>query len=115
MASPSNRTIGPYVAGEIPPPLVYSFLDSTGAPISLTAGYTAKFSYREQENPVATLAAAAVTNAAAGQVTYTWTGAEFPAAGHYLMEFWVGNGTNRLCSILLESDVRTPVGPVPAI
>lgn len=114
MSAPVSRTIGPYVVGEIPPPLVYSFLDSSGSPIDLTSGYTAKFSYGEQSG-TATLADAAVTSAAAGQVTYTWTGAEFTAPGHYRMEFWTGNGTNRICSILLEADVRAPVGSVPAI
>jgi hypothetical protein len=115
MASPTSLTIGPYVSGEIPPPLVYTFLDSTGAPINLSVGYTAQFSYREQESSSSTLTGATVTNAVAGQVTYVWTGAEFPTAGHYLMEFWTGNGTNRFASILLEADVRMPVGAVPAI
>lgn len=107
-------TIGPYTQGEIPDPLTYQFQDSSGNPIDLSGGYVARFEYSERDgSPV--LANAAVSNAAAGQVTYTWTGSELSAAGHYTAFFWVGNGTNRLASIPLYFSVRLSGGPVPAI
>jgi hypothetical protein len=107
-------TIGPYVAGEIPSPLTYQFLDSNGNPINLSSGYTARFEYRERDSaPV--LASAAVTDAVNGRVTYTFTGAEFATAGRYTAFFWVGNGTQRLASIPIYFAVRLPAGPVPAI
>jgi len=105
--------VGPFVVGEKPAPLLYTFQDSNGAAIDIT-GYTAKFLYKERDGAVAT-ASATVPNPAAGQVQYTWTGGEFPGPGHYLSEFWVGNTSQRWCSVLIVFDVRTALGPVPNI
>jgi hypothetical protein len=114
MANTNTRIqIGPYVVGEKPPPLIYTFLDSAGTAINLT-GYTAKFTYREA-NGSPTEASASVTTPLAGAVTYAWTGSEFPTPGHYQAEFWAGNATNRYTSLLLLFDVRQPVGTVPNI
>jgi len=106
--------LGPYVRGEIQAPLLYTFKDSTGAAIDLT-GYTAKFSCREQDGAPVLYSAVVGSPPANGEVVYAWTGVEWPTAGHYLAEFWVGNGINRLASLLMEFDVRTPVGSIPAI
>lgn len=111
--SATSVTIGPYVVGEKPPALAYSFLDSGGAAINLT-GYTAKFNVREKYG-TATQYNASVTTPLSGTVTYAWTGAEFPTAGEYQAEFWAGNGTNRFDSILIKFEVRLPVGAVPSI
>jgi hypothetical protein len=104
---------GPYVAGEKPAPLTYTFLDSTGAPLDLS-GYTAKFIVRERFGAPTTYDAV-VTTPASGIVTYTWTGAEFPTSGQYTAEVWAGNGVLRYDSVLIKFDVRTAVGPVPSI
>jgi hypothetical protein len=109
----TSVTAGSYVAGEKPPPLVYTFLDSAGAAINLT-GYTAKFIIREKFGTPTTYNAT-VSAPTSGQVTYTWTGTEWPTAGHYLAEFVVGNSTNRYNSLLIKHDVRMPVGPEPSI
>ena len=106
--------LGPYVRGEIQAPLSYTFQDSSGAAIDLT-GYTAKFSCREQDGAPSLYSAALASDPTTGQVGYTWTGAEWATAGHYMAEFWVGNGVHRLASLMLEFDVRTPVGSIPAI
>lgn len=108
-------TIGPYVVGEKPAPFVYTFQDYAGAALPIT-GYAAKFIVRRSDDPAgAQTYNATVSNGAAGQVTYTWTGAEFPVPGHYLAEMWVGNGSNRFASVLIRFDVRSAVGPVPNI
>lgn len=104
---------GEYVLGEIPDPLSYSFLDSTGAPIDLTA-YAAWFEWQERDGAVGQ-GSAVVTAPASGTVTYTWTGAEFTTAGSYTAYFWTGNGTNRLASVPVKFTVRLPVGTVPSI
>jgi hypothetical protein len=104
----------PFVVGEKPAPLVYTFKDSTGAVINLT-GYNAKFSVRELYGVAGALFNAAVTGPTAGEATYTWVGGEYPTPGHYLAEMWVGNGTQRFCSERIEFDVRAPVGSVPSI
>ena len=112
MTSPSV-TAGPYTVGEKPPPMTYTFLDSTGVAINLT-GYTAKFVVKEHDG-AATTYNATVTTPASGIVTFSWTGVEFATAGHYQAEFWVGNTVLRYASILITFDVRLPVGAVPAI
>jgi hypothetical protein len=106
--------IGPYVVGEKPPPLEYQFLDSAGTALSLS-GYTAEFHYRRSDSAGATVAAAVVSDAAAGKVTYTWSGTELSTPGEWWCEFWVGNGTNRYCSKRLEATVRAAVGAAPVI
>jgi baseplate upper protein BppU len=114
MTSPST-VIGPFVVGEKPAPILYSFQDSNGLAINLT-GYTAKFEVREQDAPFTSDRNAAVVSPPTnGVVQYTWVGDEFPTPGHYLAEFWVGNGGQRWASILIEFDVRGPVGDVPGI
>lgn len=108
--------IGPYVVGEIPPPLEYTFLDSAGVAINLT-GFTAKFQRAEIVgtfvNPV-TLNAT-VTDAVNGKVTYTWTAADFPSPGHYGGMFFVGNGVNRYASWLITWTTCASVDTPPNI
>lgn len=88
-------TIGPYVAGEVPEPLEYVFLDPDGNPIDLT-GFAATFVLQLGAAASATLAAS-VTDAAAGTVSHTWLDGELTAGALYA-EFWVDNGTNRYAS-----------------
>lgn len=114
MSCEESLAVGPYVIGEKPTPLEYQFLDMADVPISLV-GFTARFIVRERSVAAAIDRAAVVSDAVNGKVTYTWQGNEFPTSGHYLAEFWVGNGTNRYASQLITFDVRTPVGSVPAI
>lgn len=106
--------IGPYVVGEKPAPLEYTFLDSAGVAVNLT-GYTAKFIYRRTDDTSPVTANATVSTPAGGKVTYTWTGAEFATPGQWWAEFVVGNGTNRFMSLRLEYTVRAGVGPTPSI
>lgn len=101
-------TAGPYVVGEKPAPLVYSFLDANGVAINL-AGYTVTFTYRRGDDSVAVTGSASVTGAATGQVTATWGTAPFPEPGRYYAEFWVDNSVNRFASVLITFVVRAAV------
>jgi|SRR5882757_281404 len=114
--SPSVE-IGPFVVGEKPMILRYTFEDSNGNPLDLT-GYTGKFSYRENSCGVGTAVirnAVVISPQTDGKVEYTWQGDEFPTPGHYIAELWVGNNAQRFASILIKFDVRIPVGVVPVI
>lgn len=110
----TDTTIGPYVMGEKPPPLEYTFLDSGGAAIDLT-GYSAVLRVQRTDMDSYTELSALLSDPAAGTVAHAWTGAEFQTPGTYWLEFWVGNTTNRYASVRLEALVRLPVGPVPTL
>lgn len=117
MSCSSSQTpsvcIGPYVVGEIPPALVYQFLDSSGLPIDLTA-YQVDFIVRERSGSPTTYPGT-LYDAVSGRVSYAWTGAEWPTPGRYIAEFFTGNGTNRYASLLVTFTVRASVGAVPQI
>jgi lysophospholipase L1-like esterase len=108
-------TLGTYALGDVPPPLVYSFLDSTGVPIDLSGGYSAAFTCQEHDGPPFS-GTAEVTSGPAGQVTYTWAGGEFPTQGRYTAYFWADNGTNRITSVPINFLVQYTEDPfdVPA-
>lgn len=94
-------TIGPFVVGEIPTPLVYQFKDQDGVPIDLT-GFSSVFQIAERNNVLVFYNPktnnAVVTNPTDGEVTYTWDGSEFTNAGRFVGMFWVGNGSLRFAS-----------------
>lgn len=104
--------LGPYTAGEIPPPFAYTFTDSDGAAIDLT-GYEARFVWARNDGDPTTRTAA-VTGAATGEATHTWIEADLADGGSYRAEMWVGDGTNRFASPPIVYFVRDAVD-VPAI
>ena len=112
MSQPSVQ-VGPYVVGEKPIPLQYTFLDNSGAAIDIS-GYTAKFVLHEQLGVVQTFNAT-IPTPTGGVAQYTWVGTEFPTPGHYRARFWVGNNAQRLASVLITFDVADSEGPVPNI
>lgn len=108
--------IGPYTAGELPPPLVVTFRDSSGATIDFTQGgpFTAKFIYRPYGGAAVTRAAQGA-NAIDGTVTYVWVLTDFAVAGDFEAEMWVGNnGTKRYDSIRFAYQVK-PAIAIPSI
>lgn len=114
MSSSPYVDIGPFVVGEKPITLQYTFEDSNGNPLDLT-DYVAKFSFREFDSTATIRDASIVVPGTGGKVEYIWEGDEFPTPGHYLAEMWVGNLAQRFASILIKFEVRTPVGEIPNI
>lgn len=108
--------IGPYVVGEIPVPLEYTFVDSDGIPLNLT-GYTVRFQRGEIDGGFvnAVTVNATLTNGPAGQVTYTWVAADFPHPGRFGGMFFVGNGVNRYASWLITWTTCASVDTPPSI
>lgn len=110
--------IGPYVTGEIPIPLEYQYLDSSGAPLNLT-GYTVKFQRGERGITAPFINSVTVdaqlTDAVNGKVTYVWTVADFATPGPYVGMFFAGNGTNRYASWLITWTTCLSVDAAPSI
>ena len=102
-----------YVVGEKPPPLVYTFQDSSGTAIDLTS-YSAEFRIQRVDGAAVT-GLAVVSNPTAGEVTHIWLGTEFPTPGKYWAEFIVGNTTNRYNSLRLEFIVRANIGTLSTL
>ena len=106
-------TLGPYTAGEIPPPVVVTFTDAAGAPINIT-GYAVRLVYRRDADTAVTRTGA-VDNGASGIASYTWVAADMATAGSYRADMWVGNGTNRYASQPIAWVIREAVDTAPAI
>ena len=108
--------IGPYVVGEIPIPLEYTFVDSDGVPLHLN-GFTVRFQRGEIDGGFvnAVTVNATLTNGPGGVVTYDWTAADFPHPGRFGGMFFVGNGTNRYASWLITWTTCASVDVPPDI
>lgn len=98
--------MGPFVAGEIPVPEEYQFLDADGVAIDLT-GFTATFRLQIGDPPGETKAAT-VSTPDEGRVTYTWVTGDI-VAGLLQAEFVVTNGTNTYISDLMGAVVRAAI------
>lgn len=96
--------IGPMVAGEIPEPLEYTWLDADGAALDLD-GYTAAITWRVADGTQEERAA----DLAANVLTYQWVDGDLATPGTYRGELIVTNATNtyarRWCM-----RVRPPMG-----
>lgn len=108
------KRIGPYTAGEIPPPFTYQFLESDGiTPVVLT-GLPAHFNLGATEL-TATARSATVTDGPLGKVTYFWAEDDIPTAGAYFAQFWVGDDSTLYASHPLIFNADAAVGIPPAV
>lgn len=114
MTSLPQLTIGPFVMGEKPSALQYTYLDTNNVAIDIT-GYVARIMFREKDSVTPITRNATVVTPTGGIVSYAWQGDEFATPGHYLIQFWIGNGATRLASALLVCDVSLLLTPAPAI
>jgi len=117
MANPTKNNLGVFAAGEIPYPFVHTFntKDASGnkVPIDLT-GFTASITFEgPDETKTYGTGTLAITDAANGEVTYTWAAGDFQDVGNYRFLIWVQNGTNRFASDLNVYHVYDGPGPTP--
>jgi hypothetical protein len=110
--------LGSFVVGEVPPPLVFQFVDANDDPIDLTGFTTATFQWSEVirgqfVSPV--IETAIVTIPATGVVTYTWDGDEFDVTGSYAGIFFVNDGTTQYASSTIEWHVCQSIGTPPIV
>ena len=113
----SATVIGPFTAGEIPPPLVVTFKNSAGTAIDFSSGgpWAARFVYRLYGGVFVTRTCSAPSSST-GAVTYTWVAGDFTTPGDVEAEMWVGNGTNRYDSVPLQYQILPAVAvPAPVI
>lgn len=110
------RLIGPYTEGEIPDPLLLKFYeedkDLSGWSIAVTMTRDGV-----ELNPGGT---ALWEDDTLGIGRYEFADGDIDVTdgeekSSYRMEFWAGNGTLRLASLLVLFDVNKAVGTVPAI
>jgi hypothetical protein len=107
-----SKSLGPWTAGERPPPLVYSHLTADGLAIDLT-GMTGWFVYKRADDPPVTRLAP-VTNGPAGEQTYTWVDADLATSGLYRAEMWVGTASGiKMASVSYVFSVRAALAVVP--
>jgi BppU N-terminal domain len=96
---------GPFVAGEIPDPLVYQFQNADGSPIDLQ-GYQVQFCFAEQWGGQVREANAQTLDAAQGTVTYDWAATDLALPGRYLAMFWAKKAAQRYyASVPIRFDV----------
>ena len=106
--APDRLCCGPFVAGEIPDPLVYRFLNADGSPKDLT-GYTASFCWAERWG-AAGGGDASITDAPDGEVTYTWAAGDLATPGRMTGQLWVEQaGGARYASVPIAYDVHAGV------
>lgn len=114
----SVLTIGPYKAGEIPKPIVFTFQDN-GAPINLlTANWTARANLRRYlalANIVSGRACAYTGTGADGQVTFLFQTGDLAVADDYVLEVWIGDATHKMRSQRCEFFVAPSIQPVPTL
>lgn len=103
MAEPTTSELGAFAAGEVPPPLVITYLDFNNNPVNLTGFTNLQMNIEEELGTAAgTLGAGAIalTDAPNGVLEYTWVRADMIEIGEYTAQAWVDNGTNYYASDL---------------
>lgn len=106
--------IGPYTAGEVPPPFTYQFLESDGVtPVNIT-GFTVKFNLGLTA-ATGTARNGSVTDGPNGKATYAWVEGDIPTAGDYVAQFWAYDSGTLYASRPLIFTASAPVVPVPDI
>lgn len=103
MAQPTTSDLGAFAAGEVPPPLVVTFLDFNKNPVNLTGFASLQMNIEEElDQGAGTLGTGAVllTDPAGGVFEYEWVRPDMTIVGEYTAQAWVNNGTQFYASDL---------------
>ncbi len=117
MAQPATSELGAFAAGEVPPPLVITYLDFEKDPVDLTGFGNLQMNIDEElsanSNPLGT-GFLTVTDPAGGVLSYTFVRDDMLDIGEYTAQGWVNNGTNYFASDLYTYTVYDGPGEPPA-
>ncbi len=117
MAEPTTSELGAFAAGEVPPPLVVTYLDFDEAPVNLSGFANLQANIDEElgsnQNPLGT-GTVVLTDAPNGVLEYTWVRDDMLDIGEYTAQLWVNNGTNFFASDLYTYTVYDGPGEPPA-
>ena len=103
MSQPTTSDLGAFAAGEVPPPLVVSFLDFDKNPVNLTGFSNLQMNIEEElDQGAGTLGAGGVllTDPTGGVLEYTWVRADMTIVGEYTAQAWVNDGVQFYASDL---------------
>lgn len=110
----TTQKLGPYTAGERPPPLTVGFRDKQvpSQPIPFPAGAVARWVIKQGDGPGETRTTATVDQAAS-EATYPWTDEDMATPGWYSGQMWVGTAAGqKFASDRFEWRVDPAVGAV---
>ena len=109
--------IGPYVAGEIPEPLIIQFFQNDGVTEINLTGYTVNLVLKNAtlDDGLGATLVGDLADAVAGKARYQWVDGDLDVSAEYVATMWVGNGSTRLASKLIEFTVYTSEVSIPSI
>lgn len=117
MAQPVTKELGAFAAGEVPPPLVVTYLDFNENPVNLVGFTNLQVNIDEElganQNPLGT-GTITLTDAANGVLEYGWVRDDMLDIGEYTTQAWVNNGVNFFASDLYTYTVYDGPGTPPA-
>lgn len=112
-----TRDLGPFIAGERPPPWEHQFLDDAGLPLDLTGFAFAVTIHTEggvdDERPADP--GVDPRPASEGWARFDLTADDVDTPGVYVLTMWAGNGTTRLASDPHVMRVNRAAGTAPAV
>ena len=101
--------LGPFIAGEIPAPLSYSFTNADNEPLFIDS-FVTKYQYKRLDGPGPVTVNATVD---ANTTTHIWGENEIAEPGIYEAVFWVSDQATRFASIPFIYRVKPAPGDVP--
>ncbi len=117
MTQPATSDLGAFAAGEVPPPLVVTYLDFNEDPVNLVGFTNLQVNIDEElgsnQNPLG-LGSVVLTDAANGVLEYTWVRDDMFDIGEYTAQAWVNNGSQFYASDLYTYTVYDGPGEPPA-